>query len=169
MAMIDVCLYDYNICDLGDMSILGEIPKEDEIDIYKHLDSIKEIYNLKLVIMDFNQPLRNGLYSIFPGIIIIIHPRYVIGMINNYLNPIEGINDRQGEIAAAVDNHQLTIHELGCQDMYTSTSKEGAMNYYRQWQGDVPLGIDSFHNIITKIDYYYEEVFNYFDFKNIFA
>lgn len=163
MGIIDVCLYNNNIYNIEDGSILGEIPKGGSIALYGHLCTIRSKYNIKLVIMDFNQPLRNAIYSIFPSASIMIHPVEVIQMINKHLGSIESIdpiNNSIEEIAAAIEEESpLTIYDY--------STKAEAIYYYRQWQGDVPLGIESFHNVIRTIDYFHEEIFNYYQLKNI--
>ncbi|HHX59734.1 MAG TPA: transposase [Epulopiscium sp.] len=172
MSIVDVCLYNYNMYNLSDMSRLVELPNGNARTLYEYLKRIKQEYNVKLAIIGLNNPLRNGIYSVFPNASIIIHPRYVIQMINTYLGCGGSVNKSEAEIAAGIETGieagKLTIQEIGCQNMYDHQTKQEAIEYYRQWQGDVPLGIQSFYNVIRTIDDYHEEIFNYFEFKNIF-
>ncbi len=169
VSEIDVYFNNGYIYSLEDLSILGELPKRNTMSLYDYFEIMKEEYNIRFAIMGFNHSLRNAIYSVFPNVSIIISPTDVIQMINSFIGCCEPDNVSEEEIAAGVGDSTLIIHETACQGIYYNHTKKEAINYYRQWQGDVPLGTQSFHNVIRTIDFYYEEVFNYFEFKNIFA
>lgn len=171
--MNKVCVYFHGnyLYNLADMSILDTFPNRQQGTLYKHLEILKKRYLIKFAIISFNQPLREIIYSLFPGVMIIINPRDVLDMMNFYLGeggtPLEG--DKDEEVAAALEEDRLLAFEnpISCQSIYSCYTKEEAMFYYRKWQSHVPLGIKPFHHVIRKIDFYYDEVFNYFVFKNI--
>lgn len=169
MRSVDVYFYNQKIYNLEDLSILGTFSKNDRFELDKKLKSIKEEYEINLAMINFNSLLRDSLYGVFPKAKVMIHPFASIKMVESYLGPrIIGGSTNQ-EIAAGVEDHGLVMSkvELGCLGIYTKSTKEEAKTYYKMWQGDVPIGIDCFYKVISIIDYYDEEVFNYFDFKLI--
>jgi len=171
--MKKVCVYfhDNQLYNLEDMSLLDTFPNKQQKTLYEHLENMKQNYVIQVAIISFNQPLREVIYALFPGVMIIINPRDVLGMMNFYLGyddiTLEG--GEEEEVAVALEEDWLLAFEIpmSCQNIYNCYTKQEAMFYYRKWQSYVPLGIKSFHHIIRKIDFYYVEVFNYFDFKNI--
>lgn len=160
---VNVSFKQNKIYKLEDMSLLETYPLDNLNLLYKTLKLFQQKYNIKLALMDLDHPLRNAVYSVFPKATIIINPQDVSQMIQTYLEADPRIKDGQDEIAATVEDQNLA------QGIYMNQSKTQAIDYYRQWQGDVPLGITCFQNIITTIDFYYEEVFNYFEFTNILS
>lgn len=152
------------------MSILDTFPNRQQRTLYKHLEILKKKYLIKLAIISFNQPLREIIYSLFPGTMIIINPKDVLDMMNSHLGYGDAVleGDENEEAAVALEEDQLLTFEIpiSCQSMYNCYTRQEAMFYYTKWQSYVPLGIKPFHHVIRKIDFYYAEVFNYFDFKN---
>lgn len=170
--MKKVCVYfhDKQLYNLEDMSILDTFPNRQQKTLYKHLEILKKKYLIKLAIISFNQPLREIVYSLFPGAMIIINPKDVLDMMNSHLGDVATTlkGDKGEEVAVTLEEDRLFAFEnpITCQSIYSCYTKQEAMFYYRKWQSHVPLGIKSFHHVIRKIDFYYDEVFNYFDFKN---
>lgn len=138
----DVYFDQNTIYDLEDMSILGKLPSGSSEALYKYLYKMAESYTIEIAIMGFNHPLRNAVYTVFPKAIIIIDP---------------------------LDVDQMISHYLGAQEIINGATEEVAAHSYRQWQGEVPLGVKSFHHVIRTIDYYYEEIFNYFKYKEVLS
>lgn len=170
METISVYFDANHIYNLEKMSLLDIFPNQHKRTLDKHLKAIQEKYHIKLAVISFNQPLREILYSLFPQIIIIIDPECVARMMDSYLGYNLGIGNVHEEIAATVvggDSSLDQMVQISCQDLYTYKTKKQAMTYYHTWQGYVPLGIKCFHHVIRMIDFYYDEVFNYFDFKSI--
>jgi len=171
--MKKVCVYfhDNQLYNLEDMSILDTFPNKQQTTLYRHLEMFKQNYSIQVAIINFNQPLREIIYSLFPKAIIIINPRDVLEMMNSYLGD-DGITleeSKDEEVAVALEEDWLLAFKnpISCQSIYSCYTKKEAMFYYRKWQSYVPLGVKSFHHVIRKIDFYYVEVFNYFDFKSI--
>ena len=158
---INVYFKKNKIYNLEDMSVLKTYPLDNLKILYKTLKLFQQSYNIKIAIMGLDHPLRNTVYCVFPKAIIIISPEDVSKMIDHFLGEDQEFKEGEDEIAATVEGQDLA------QGIYMKQSKSEAINYYRQWQGNVPLGIHCFQNIITTIDYYYEEVFNYFEFQTI--
>lgn len=167
MDRVDVCVYNQSIYNLDDLSVLGKLPIGNSIILYEYLTIIKQEHDIRLAIMDFNHLLRNALYCVFPDVTIIIQPLEVMKMISNYLGCAESSHDQEQEIAAGIEEKQLIIPTRSCLGIYNYHTKAEAIHYYRQWQGNVPMGIKCFHNVIRTIDYYHEEIFNYFELQNI--
>ncbi len=167
MEKIDVYFDHRTMYNLEDMSILSELPKESTKALYEHLSMVQEDYTIEMAVMGLNHPLRNALYTVFPDVMVIINPQDVQAMIEGYLITTQSLGEAQGEMAAAMEDHVGAPKEIGCQGIYDHATKQEAISYYKQWQGDVPLGVKSFYHIISTMDYYYEEIFNYFDFPNI--
>lgn len=169
MSRVDVCFDDETIYNLKDMSILSKLPRASCESLYDHLSAIAQEYTIEIAMMGFNHPLRNAVYIIFPKATVIINPLDVEKMISHYLGKEQIISSALEEVAAGIEDQPLENCQVGCQFMYDQKTKKEAMHYYRQWQGDVPLGIKSFYHVIKTIDYYYEEIFNYFEFKDILS
>lgn len=167
--MKKVCVYFQanQLYNLEDMSILDTFPNQQQRTLYKYLEIFKQNYFIKLAIINFNQPLREIIYSLFPGVVIIINPRDVLEMMNYYLGYDDSAfkGDKDEEVAVTLEEDRLLAFKIpiSCQSIYSCYTKQEAMVYYRKWQSYVPLGIKSFHHVIRKIDFYYDEVFNYFD------
>lgn len=168
--MKKVCVYfhDNHLYNLEDMSILDTFPNRQQTTLYRHLEILKKKYLIQVAIIGFNQPLREIIYALFPGAMIIINPRDVLGMMRAYLGDDDMALEGDEEVAIALEEDPLLAFEspISCQSIYSCYTKQEAMFYYRKWQSDVPLGIKSFHHIIRKIDFFYAEVFNYFEFRN---
>lgn len=146
------------------MTLLEVFANGKQETFYKHLKIMKEQYHIRLAVIGFNQPLREILYFLFPHIVIIIEPRSVMKMIDFHLGYNPGLEYIQEEIAVTLEEEILLIQEipLSARALYASKTKEEAINYYRQWQSYIPLGIKSFHHVVRKIDFFHKEVFNYF-------
>ncbi len=165
MSRVDVYFERDHIYNLADMSVLGKLPGGSPESRYEHLSTLGQKYTIEIAVMGFDHHLRNAVYIIFPKARVIINPLDVEKMINHYLGTNQAISTALEELAAGIDD-QPEACERGCQSIYDKKTKKEAIDYYRQWQGDVPLGVKSFYDIIRTIDYYYEEVFNYFEFKD---
>lgn len=161
MKNIDVYIYNNKIYNIDDNLLIKDLTELDRTNLYKYFIKFKEKYNydINLAIIDFNHEVRNALYSVYPDVMIIIHPSNVIKMANKYLDNDQYLGAVQEELAAGL--------EIDSHNIYMFNSKLEATAYYKEWQGYVPLGIQGFHDLILTIDYYYEEIFNYFDFKDI--
>lgn len=170
MKKVYVYFHDNQLYNLENMSILDTFPNRQQTTLYRHLKALKQNYTIKVAIINFNQPLREIIYSLFPEAMVIINPADVLKMMNFYLGDdsitLEG--DKDQEIAVALEEDWLLAFKnpISCQNIYRCYTKQEAIFYYRRWQSYVPIGIKSFHHVIRKIDFYYTEVFNYFDFKN---
>lgn len=141
-------------------------PNNKQETLYKCISNIKKEYNLKGAIMGFNQPLRNTIYALFPDVKIIISPLSVKNMIGNCLDNNIYMWELEEEIAIGLEeNFTLDKKELVYNIIYGSQTKAEAIESYKEWQSYIPLGIKAYHHIIRKIDFYYDEVFNYFDYK----
>lgn len=167
MSRVDVYFNHMVMYNLEDMSVLGKLPKGSPELLNEHFKSMKEKYTIDIAMMGLNHPLRNAVYTVFPKSTIIIEPSDVRKMISYYLEDFKITNSVNQEIAAGLEDDLLDGYELGCDCIYNYHTKEEAIHYYRQWQADVPLGIEAFHHVITTIDYFYEEIFNYFELKDI--
>ena len=169
--MEQVCVYfqGHHIYNLEDMSLLDSLPNKRQKTLYKHLEAIGRNYEIKLAVMDFNQPLRNTVYAVFPEVAITINPADVKAMIMSYLGDDLGLMNVQEEIAVSVEGQILTNREweISYPDIYNHTTKQAAICDYEQWQSYIPLGVKCFHHVIRIIDFYHQEVFNYFEFKNM--
>lgn len=157
------------IYNLEDLSVIGQFLSRDTKQLYKQLVLMAQTYTITIAVMGFNQPLRNALYTIFPRVTIVINPLDVQEMITSYLSEGQMASRAYEEIAATVMGAQASYLVPGCQGIYDYQTKAAAMDYYKQWQADVPLGTLSYHQVIQTIDDYYEEVFNYFDIGSILS
>ncbi|NLI89040.1 MAG: transposase [Epulopiscium sp.] len=161
MKNIDVYIYNNKVYRLDQNHFISDLPDLDKDELYKYFIKFKEEYNynINLAIIGFNHEVRNALYSVYPDIIIIIHPSNVIRMVDKYLENDQCFKSAQEELAASL--------EIGYYNIYTFNSRLEAASYYKEWQEYVPLGIQKLNDLILTIDYYYEEIFNYFDFRDI--
>lgn len=168
--MEDICIYVHNshIYKLGEQHILDILPNTKQSTLYTHIEAIGAQYNIDMAIIGFHQPLRNTIYSLFPCVDIIIHPQYVIQMIEKQIGCTDCEAYLDWEIAVGLEEGiGLKKSELLSEIMYTSKTKKEAIERYIEWQIQAPLNIKWYHHIIRTIDFYYDEVFNYFDFKDI--
>lgn len=167
--MEQVCVYfrGHHIYNLEDMSLLDSLPNKQQKTLYKHLEALGQNYVIKLAVMDFSQPLRNTVYALFPEAAITINPEDVMAMMRSYLGYDLGLGNVEEEIAASVEREVLAYREAEIiyPDIYSYETKQVAIYNYKQWQSCVPLGIKCFHHVIRTIDFYHQEVFNYFEFK----
>ncbi len=172
METINVYVEDSCVYNLENMVLLDQFPNQHQETLYQHLGVMRQTYDIQLAVISFNQPLQEILYHLFPQIVIIINPQSVVEMIHTYLgySLANSYDVAQAEVAATVTGDvslQDQIIPISCQDIYGYETKEQAISHYKTWQSYVPLGIKSFHHVIRIVDYYYEEVFNYFEFKSI--
>ena len=169
--MDQICVYFHadHIYNLEDMSLLDVLPNRQQNTLYKHLGTIRQNYVIKLAVMDFNQPLRNTVYALFPDVAITINPADVMAMMRSHLERDLGLVNVQEEIAASVEGQFLRAREVEVSypNIYNHKTKQSALYHYKQWQSYVPLGIKCFHHVIRIIDFYHQEVFNYFEFESI--
>lgn len=151
------------------MSLLGVVANRQQKTLYQCLEMIRQDYMIELAVINFHQPLRNTIYALFPEVVITINPAEVMVMVASHLGYNHGLTNTYEEIAASTEDGALASCKMGTNhpDIYNHKTQKEAIDSYKQWQSYVPLGVKGFHHVIRKIDFYHQEVFNYFRVRKI--
>lgn len=149
------------VYDLTKHKLYTRLPSTRQDDFYTFLKT----YHLPIdyAIIEFNQPYRNTLYALYPEIKICISKRAVQEL---FLQTTQIGEELYEEVAVTAEELEedfyLYTHSF-IQAFYKQDSKEEAIKLYHEWTSRMPLGVPYLYRLIRIIEFYKEEILNYFD------
>ena len=135
-------------------------------DLFEQLQTIP--FPLDYAIIKLNKLYRNTLYYCFPQIKIIIDKPEVMTCFNRLLHQEKQAYE---EVAATIEQgmmEEALKRDIGCfiKGFYARASKAEAIEFYELWQSDMPLNDKKISRLIRTMEFYLDEILNYFDISN---
>ncbi len=124
---------------------------------------------LDYAVIEMSQPYRNTFYYLYPDIKIIINKSELVSLFHTTIEERTEVFD---EAAAAVENASI-YNRLNrdwhyfIEEFYKMPSKEEAIKLYELWQTYVPLNNKKISRFIRTMEFYFDEIMNYFDILGI--
>lgn len=119
------------------------------------------------VIIGLNQPYRNTLYALYPGAKICIRPHSIQDVFGEVLGIDDQFYEEVAVTGAGVCNDIFIMTHKFIHDFYKQTNKQNALDLYREWVSEMPLGIPWLYRLIRIMEFYMEEILMYFELKDI--
>lgn len=149
--------------------LLHEIKNSTQSKIYHYF--ITHIKRVDCIIIGIHYLYRNMIYSLYPCAKIIINKQEIICFYENIL----GIQTKAYEEAAITSFPTVKEEQLEKSDniehfiyyFYEQEYKKQAIKLYENWQLIIPLNDKKIYKILRTIECFYEEILNYFEYKNI--
>ena len=138
---------------------------ENALEFYSYIKQHK--FDLKYAIIYLDTLERNTLYYEYPHITIAIHEK----AIRNYIRKLLDLTPETfEEVAVSLEYGKscLEIELLCFVDLfYSYKDKEDALFSYAKWQYERPLNKEKLSKFIRVMEFYLDEILNYFDLRNI--
>ncbi len=146
--------------------LLHEIKNSTFSKVYDYLTT--HVKSLDYMIMSINYLYRNMIYTLFPCAKVVISKKEMI----NFYESVLGIGHKVYEEAA------ITFHYMSQEEkphylenfiyhFYEQEDKYQALRLYEEWQTNIPLNNKNIYKILRTIECFSEEIFNYFDYKDL--
>lgn len=157
-AMIDIYHYSY-----PQWILEGAFKIKGKLDLKKLLMESGINYGL----IDLNSTYQRVLYELYPSILLIIKPQALKALV------FEAHLERCHQLACdevAIGEEQsfqsvLNSPEQFLNSFYNSPTREIALLIYNKWQYERVLNDPVSNKLIRMMNFYLEEILNYFDFK----
>lgn len=138
---------------------------ENALEFYNCMKHYKFDFRYAIIYLDTLE--RNTLYYLYPHITIAIHEKairnYVRGLLNLTPETFE-------EVAVSLEDGKSCLEiELICfiDLFYSFKDKEDALFSYAKWQYERPLNKEKLSKFVRMMEFYLDEVLNYFDLRKI--
>lgn len=135
---------------------------------------LKRKLKVDIAILDLYRPYIDLFYTLYPEVLVCVSPYTIKRLFEQGRINTEEKTYFIEEVAATIDYpaakpDESNILEAFITLFYGSKNQDEALALYELWQTYIPLNVPKVYRLVRTIEFYKNEIFNYFELKKALA